>query len=106
MAQAKKYDIFVYGKVCYWALFGREINVGYFVESSSEALVYCNLQDSVHILQQSQSFRDEFTDAEDALADLTSFFQASLANSEERREGRTYKLTDQLRSSQYHFLRK
>ena len=105
VSEAKKYDIYLYGKVCLWALLGQELDVEEFLNSSSEAQIQYDLEAVAEAFQRSEGFQSEFWDTNRAMAKLLEFFQATLTVDEREREGRSYKLLDQLQKSRNEFFR-
>ena len=103
--QAKKYDIYLYGKVCLWVLLGQELDVEEFYSPSSMAPIRYNLDAVAEALRRSERFQSEFHDTDSAMAKLATFFQASLTVDVREREGKIYRLLDQLRCAHNEFRR-
>ncbi|KAL9132959.1 MAG: hypothetical protein Q9175_005864 [Cornicularia normoerica] len=103
--QAKKYDIYLYGKVCLWVLLGQELDVEEFFNPSSVAPIQYNLEAVAEALRRCERFQSEFRDTDSAMAKLATFFHASLTVDVREREGRMYRLLDQLRCAQSEFRR-
>ena len=55
--QAKKYDIYLYGKVCLWVLLGQELDVEEFLNPSSVAPIQYNLEAISEALRRSERFQ-------------------------------------------------
>lgn len=103
--EAKKYDIYLYGKVCLWVLLGKELDVEEFLSPLREAPIQYNLEAVAEALRRSERFRSEFSDTDKAMAKLLAFLQINLMVDERQREGRSYKVLDQIRCSLNEFRR-
>lgn len=71
--QAKKYDIYLYGKVCLWALLGQELDAEQLLNHSSVAPIQYNFEAVSEALRRSERFQGEFQDTESAMTKLAFF---------------------------------
>lgn len=87
VAQAKKYDIYVYGKLCFWTLFGHEMDIEDFIVAPHESQIHYKYDEAVINLQNSESFKGEFTGEFKAFVKLEEVFRMSLVVEPQHREG-------------------
>lgn len=103
VVEAKKYDIYIYGKLCFWVLFGPEMNIEDFIDGSLEAQVHCRFDEAVSNLQRSEGFQGEFIGEHRAFAKLGEVFQMSLVVDPRHREKSIRQVLDNLKSAAKEF---